>query len=143
MNHARSRRRAVLILLSTTIAIGVFATRSRAVPGTLAAAPGSGPALVEGQENSAPRTIVARKFEFVPPVIEVQQNDLVKIRVETADIPHSFTLDEYRIAKRASPGHPADVEFRADKPGTFTFYCNLTIDDGCRKMKGQLIVRPR
>jgi heme/copper-type cytochrome/quinol oxidase subunit 2 len=142
VNHARSRRRVVLILLFATITIGVLVTRSRAV-GAVAPAPGSHPALAEGQDTSAPRTIVARKFEFVPAVIEVQQNDLVKIRVETADIPHSFVLDDYRIAKRASPGHPADVEFRADKPGTFTFYCNLTIDDGCRKMKGQLIVRPR
>ena len=27
-------------------------------------------------------------------------------------------------------------EFRADQPGTFTFYCNLTTDPGCKEMKG-------
>jgi len=74
----------------------------------------------------------------------VQQDDLVKITFETSDIPHSFTIDEpYRIAKRATPGHPVTFDFRADKVGTFEFYCNLKIDDGCRKMKGELVVKPR
>jgi heme/copper-type cytochrome/quinol oxidase subunit 2 len=52
-------------------------------------------------------------------------------------------LDEYRIAKRAAPGNPVTFEFRADRAGTFPFYCNLTIDDGCREMRGELVVTPR
>jgi heme/copper-type cytochrome/quinol oxidase subunit 2 len=88
--------------------------------------------------------VVARKYSFSETRIEVRQNDLVKITFETADIPHSFTIDEpYRIAKRAAPGHPVVFEFRADKVGTFDYYCNLKIDDGCRKMKGQLVVTTR
>jgi cytochrome c oxidase subunit 2 len=88
--------------------------------------------------------VVARKYSYPEPRIEVRQNDLVKITFEAADIPHSFTIDEpYRIAKRAAPGHPVVFEFRADKVGTFEFYCSLKTDDGCRKMKGQLVVTPR
>jgi len=88
--------------------------------------------------------IVARKYSYSVPRIEVQQDDLVKITLETADIPHSFTIDEpYRIAKRATPGHPVVFEFRADKAGTFDFYCNLKADDGCRTMKGKLIVKAK
>jgi heme/copper-type cytochrome/quinol oxidase subunit 2 len=34
-------------------------------------------------------------------------------------------------------------EFRADKTGAFTFYCNLTVEDGCRQMRGELVVTPR
>ena len=84
------------------------------------------------------------KYSFSEPRIEVRQNDLVKITLEAADIPHSFTIDEpYRIAKRAAPGHPVVFEFRADKVGTFEFYCSLKTDDGCRKMKGQLVVTAR
>jgi heme/copper-type cytochrome/quinol oxidase subunit 2 len=146
MRYARSRRRAVLLLLPTIVVVGALVAWSRAVPYRIAAAPatvGAAPAAGAGQDTSAPRTVVARKFEFVPPVIEVQQNDLVKIKFETEDIPHSFTLDEYRIAKRAAPGHPSVFEFRADKTGTFTFYCNLSLDEGCKKMRGQLIVHPR
>jgi len=88
--------------------------------------------------------VVARKYSYSEPRIEVHQNDLVKITFEAADIPHSFTIDEpYRIAKRAAPGHPVVFEFRADKAGTFDFYCSLKTDDGCRKMKGQLVVTAR
>jgi heme/copper-type cytochrome/quinol oxidase subunit 2 len=89
-------------------------------------------------------TVVARKYSYSEPRLEVRQNDLVKITFEAADIPHSFTIDEpYRIAKRAAPDHPVVFEFRADKVGTFDFYCNLKVDDGCRKMKGQLVVTAR
>ncbi len=88
--------------------------------------------------------IVASKYSFSVPRIEVQQDDLVEITLETADIPHSFTIDEpYRIAKRATPGHPVVFEFRADKAGAFDFYCNLKADDGCRAMKGTLIVKAK
>ncbi len=98
------------------------------------------------QETGEARSfqIVARKFWYSQPLIEVRQNDLVKITLEAEDIPHSFTIDEpYRIAKRAAPGHPIVFEFRADKVGSFEFYCSLKIDDGCRTMKGQLVVTAR
>ena len=88
-------------------------------------------------------TVVARKYAFLPARIEVQQNDLVKITFTTEDIPHSFTIDQYRIAKRAGPGQTVVFEFRADQVGTFPFYCNLTIDEHCREMRGELIVRAR
>ena len=34
-------------------------------------------------------------------------------------------------------------EFHANKPGTFTFYCNLTSVDACAEMKGTLVVSPK
>jgi nitrosocyanin len=88
-------------------------------------------------------TVVARKYAFVPERIEVAQGDLVKIVLQSGDIAHSFTIDSYRIARRVAAGGTTVFEFRADKAGTFTFYCNLTSDDGCRTMRGELIVRPR
>jgi nitrous-oxide reductase len=88
-------------------------------------------------------TLQARKYAFTPSVIDVRQDDLVRVTLRAEDIPHSFTVDAYRIAKRAAAGQTVTFEFRADRPGTFPFYCNLKIDDGCREMRGQLIVRPR
>ena len=64
-------------------------------------------------------------------------------RPSTDDIAHSLTIDEYRIAKRAAPGHPVTFEFRADRAGPFRYYCNLQIEDGCRQMHGELVVKPR
>ncbi len=99
-----------------------------------------------GQEVRATRrafTISARKYAFTPARIEVDQDDLVKITLQSDDIAHSFTIDAYRIARRVGPGQTTVFEFRADRAGEFPFYCNLTIDDGCRRMRGLLIVRAR
>jgi cytochrome c oxidase subunit 2 len=86
-------------------------------------------------------TITARKFAFSPNRIEVRQGDIVRITLQAEDIAHSFTIDDYRIAKRAAPGQPLTFEFRTDKPGTFRFYCNLKQEDGCKDMVGELVVR--
>ena len=93
--------------------------------------------------TAKPFSVGVRRFAFNPARIEVNQDDLVKIDLHTDDIAHSLTIDEYRIAKRAAPGHPVTFEFRADRPGTFRYYCNLQIEDGCRQMHGELVVRPR
>ena len=86
-------------------------------------------------------TITARKFAFSPNRIEVHQGDIVRITLQAEDIAHSFTIDDYRIAKRVAPGQPVTFEFRADRTGTFRFYCNLKQDDGCKDMTGELVVR--
>ena len=80
-------------------------------------------------------------YAFSPARIEVQKDDLVKITFHARDIAHSFTIDAYRIAKRAAAGQTTVFEFRADQTGTFPFYCNLTQDDKCRQMKGEIVVR--
>ena len=87
--------------------------------------------------------VTARRFAFDPPRIVVNQDDLVKIELRTSDIAHSLTIDAYRIAKRVNPGQPVTFEFRADRAGTFSYFCSLQIEDGCRQMRGELVVRPR
>ncbi len=106
------------------------------VPALLSAAPAA-------TQSKREFTVDARKYGFSPARIEVEQGDVVRITLISADIPHSFTVDDYRIAKRGEPGKALTFEFLADHPGTFKFYCNLTIDDGCKRMSGELIVRAR
>jgi cytochrome c oxidase subunit 2 len=93
----------------------------------------------------APQTrevsVTGNQFAFSPGVIEVQKDDLVKITFTAADMPHSFTLERYRISKRAGAGQSVTFEFRADQSGEHEFYCNLSQDERCRNMKGRLIVR--
>jgi len=103
-------------------------------------AAGTGFAQEQGRREV---TVVAKKFAFSPSRIEVAANDVLRITLVSEDVPHSFTIDEYRIAKRAAPGNPVTFEFRADRAGTFRFYCSLTTDDGCRDMQGQLVVTSR
>ena len=87
--------------------------------------------------------MAARRYKFDPARIEVLQDDLVTIQLRTDDVAHSLTIDEYRIDKRVTPGRPVTFEFRAEKAGAFPFYCNLQTEDGCRQMRGELVVKPR
>ena len=87
-------------------------------------------------------TVTARRHAFDPTRLDVHQGDLVKITVVSEDIPHSFVVDAYRIAKKTTSARSVTFEFLADQAGTFEFYCNLTAEDGCRNMKGQLVVHP-
>ena len=104
------------------------------------------PALAAVQEQAPNRrefTIIAKDHTFTPNQLNVSQDDLVKITLKSEDRPTSFAIDAYRIVKRAGGGHSTTFEFRADQAGTFTFYCNLTKDDGCKDMKGTLVVKAK
>jgi heme/copper-type cytochrome/quinol oxidase subunit 2 len=94
-----------------------------------------------GQGQVREFTVTGRDHAFSPAQMEVQKDDLVKVTFTAADIPHSFTIDKYRIAKRAGAGQSVTFEFRADQAGEFDFYCSLTQDNRCRSMRGRLTVR--
>ena len=104
-------------------------------------------AALAGAQDQAPNrrefTIVAKNHVFTPSKLEVTRDDLVKITLKSEDRPTSFAIDAYRIVKRAAGGLSTTFEFRADQAGTFTFYCNLTMDPGCKEMRGTLVVKAK
>jgi heme/copper-type cytochrome/quinol oxidase subunit 2 len=85
-------------------------------------------------------TITAKNYAFSPDRIEVGRDERVRITIEGADQIHSFAIDEFRIARRIPPGTSAVVEFRADRTGSFAYYCNIGADPGCKAMKGTIVV---
>ena len=97
--------------------------------------------------------VVARKYSFSVSgsnnaEIRVTQNDLVHVNFSSEDIPHSFTIEDkdgshYRVMRRAEPGKPVPIMFRADTAGRFRFFCSLTIDEKCKDMQGTLIVEAK
>ena len=108
----------------------------------------AGPAsrLLFAQDQAPNRrefSIAARDYSFSPNRIEVMQDDLVKLTVESGDVAYSFTIDEYRLSRRIPAGGKAVIEFRADQVGAFDFYSNMTSDARHSKMRGQLTVRRR
>jgi plastocyanin len=88
-------------------------------------------------------TIVAENFRFTPDKIEVAEGDLIKLALRGIDQPYSFVIDAYRIVKRVGSGQTISFEFRANQPGTFAFYCNMSADPRCKDMRGTLVVRAR
>ena len=117
-----------------------------AVVGTLFVA-GVGAALtaLTGHARTAPQvrevTVRGENHSFSPAAIEVQKDEIVKVTFTAVDMPHSFTVDGYRISKRAGAGQSVTFEFRADRSGPFPFYCNLSQDDRCKQMRGELTVK--
>ena len=97
----------------------------------------------EPSQNRREFTIVAKAHVFTPNKLDVSQDDLVKINLRSEDVPVSFAIDAYRIVKRVPGKTSITFEFRADQPGTFAFYCNLTTDAECKEMKGILSVRAK
>ena len=99
-----------------------------------------------GQDQAPTRrefTVTARDYNFSPNRVEAQQDDLIKLTVQSADNAYGFTIDDYRVSKRVPAGGSTVIEFRADRAGTFAFYSNLSNDARHSQMRGQLIVRPR
>jgi heme/copper-type cytochrome/quinol oxidase subunit 2 len=125
----RQARKVVIGLVGGLVGVGIVASYRTAS----AARP-------QGQVREI--TIVGDQFAFAPTRVEVQKDDLVRVKFTAQDVPHSFTIDvPYRISKRAAGGQSVVFEFRADETGRFTYYCNLTQDDRCKQMKGELVVR--
>ena len=107
----------------------------------------AGPAVIRlfAAQDQAPNrrefTVTAKDFHFSPNRLEVTQDDLVKLTVRSEDVAYSVTIDEYRVSKRVPAGGATTFEFRADRPGTFAFYSNLTNDSRHGDTKGELVVR--
>ena len=85
-------------------------------------------------------TIVAKRYEFNPAEIRVKQGDTVRITLTSKDATHGFMIKEYGINISAKKGETSQVEFLADKTGTFVFRCSVFCGLGHFKMQGKLIV---
>ena len=101
------------------------------------------PAAQEQAPNRREIALTARNYRFSPNRIEVAQDDLVKLTVQSEDNAYSLTIDEYRVSRRVPAGGTTTLEFRADRAGTFAFYSNLTNDARHAQMRGELVVRSK
>ena len=129
-----TRRTLGLILLGTgACLIAGFSSRLFAASTPLSASQDQAP-------NRREFSITARDYRFTPDRLEVTQDDLVKLTIESSDVTYSFTIDAYRLSRRIPAGGKTVIEFRADQAGTFDFYSNMTGHD---KVRGQLVVRRR
>jgi heme/copper-type cytochrome/quinol oxidase subunit 2 len=122
----RHARRAVIGLVGVGLATTAFWTATAA--------------RSQGQIREI--NVVASEYAYSPARIEVQKDDVVRVKFTAQEVAHSFTIDvPYRISKRAANGQSVVFEFRADEAGRFPFYCNLTSCERCKQMKGELVVR--
>jgi nitrous-oxide reductase len=89
--------------------------------------------------------MVLVRSSFEPFKIEVNQGDKVTIYMtnieQTTDELHGFGLADYNINVVADPGETKTVEFVADKPGVFPYYCTNFCSALHQEMQGYLLVK--
>jgi len=77
----------------------------------------------------------AERWNFTPSVITVSKGDIVKITMNNIDTTHGISLPDFGVSGNDF------IEFTADKPGEYTFYCNNYCGEGHSGMTGKLIVQ--
>ncbi len=116
---------------------------------------GGTPAAADfGEHLGEPDVVVKlmeRHWKYIPDLIRVQQGQIVRVEFQPTDnglgVGHGFAVDGYdksAFINGAMVQRPKSVTFRADKAGTFTFYCATQCSTGPLhpKMNGTLIVEP-
>jgi heme/copper-type cytochrome/quinol oxidase subunit 2 len=86
--------------------------------------------------------VEASQFAYLPAVLLVNPGDTVTIELVSTDVVHGLYLDGYGISVTADPGQTARLTFKADKPGSFRFRCNVTCGALHPFMIGKLQVGP-
>jgi nitrous-oxide reductase len=102
---------------------------------------------VTREGNNVLVKMIAVRSSFEPNKIEVNQGDRVTIYLtnieQTTDELHGFGLGEYNLNVVVDPGEMKVVEFVADKPGVFPYYCTNFCSALHQEMQGYLLVKPR
>lgn len=86
--------------------------------------------------------VKAKRYEFTPDTIVVNQGERVRLECRSLDVLHALQIKAYKINTKVRPGMTQDVTFTATKSGTFPFNCSMDCGSGHSKMKGILIVKP-
>lgn len=84
--------------------------------------------------------IIAKKFEFIPPVITVKKWEKVILHIKSIDVTHWFSIPEYDLNVSLRKNKTKTVEFIADKVWEFTFSCSVMCGHWHGIMKGKLVV---
>jgi plastocyanin len=86
-------------------------------------------------------TIIAENFSFSPAQITVSKGEKVKIILNNVEGYHDFVVDEFNArTDRVQGSTTTQVEFIADKTGTFEYYCSVG-NHRQMGMKGNLVVQ--
>lgn len=97
---------------------------------------------VQGAEDTSPSddavttiTLEAGAFYFKPDEIRIKKGEKVKIVMNSMDMMHDFVIDELGVKLPVTKsGETNEVEFVAEKTGTFEYYCSV----GQHRSRGQV-----
>ena len=77
---------------------------------------------------------------FVRGVLRMPVNRMVKVRLRTHDVQHSFNIPSVRVKQDLGPGFPTQTQFTPTREGEFEIACAELCGLGHYKMQGRAIV---
>ncbi len=106
----------------------------------------AGQGRVERDATGVHVYMTAMRSNFAPDMVRVKQGEKVSIHVTnietTPDATHGFAIPAYNLQVSLDPGEVITVDFVADKPGSFAFYCTEFCSALHLEMQGWLLVEP-
>ncbi|HEX3036024.1 MAG TPA: Sec-dependent nitrous-oxide reductase [Thermodesulfobacteriota bacterium] len=110
-----------------------------------AALPGKEKVVRNG--NNVEVWLTAIRSHYFPEHIKVKEGDKVTIHItnieRARDATHGFGIGGYNVNLSLEPGESDTVEFVADKPGVYPFYCTEFCSALHLEMAGYLLVEPK
>lgn len=101
-------------------------------------------ARVERHGNVVDVYMSVIRSSFRPDMVEVHKGDRVRFHLtnteQTVDATHGFAIPEYNIMASLDAGETANVEFVANRVGSFSFYCTEFCSALHLEMQGWLLV---
>jgi cytochrome c oxidase subunit 2 len=89
----------------------------------------------DNNENIKEITISAKRFEFSPANIELNQGQKTRINIINTDVTHGIVIPDFSVSGNS------EVVFTPDAAGTFPFYCGNYCGSGHHGMAGTIIVK--
>lgn len=129
---------ALLTAASVAVCLSLFAACG-SPRGDAAERAGSNPAAQGGGQRVE---ISASKYEFKPRELKLKAGQPVTVVLTSTGGSHSFHVDALNVhSAEAGDGKTITVEFTADRPGTYEFYCAHG-DHKEKGMTGRLEIAP-
>ena len=80
--------------------------------------------LAAGRQGEV--TVEGSKFKFLPATVRAKKGDTVVVMFKNNEGIHDWGIDEYDVrTNQIGEGEEEEIEFVADKTGTFEYYCSV------------------
>lgn len=128
----------IIFLILILVGLGVYFAVNKSKTGDQNDKTGTSSS--SSQESLKVVDITGHNFAFSMNEIRVKKGDKVRINFTNTDGFHNWSVDEFSAkTERVQAGNSASVEFTADKPGTYEYYCDVG-NHRQMGMKGNLVV---
>jgi len=98
---------------------------------------------LSGKIEDGVRVVAIKAFQYAfdPDPIVVGFGEKVRLLITSTDVAHGFAVKEFKINVSIPAGKTEQVEFIADKKGTFHAYCSVYCGAGHEHMQARFIVQ--